>query len=915
MKKISVIKRDGHREPLDIDKIHKVLEWATDGLPGTSVSDIEMRSHIQLFDGISTEQIHEIITSAAEDLIKQEHNYQFAAARLALFHLRKKVLKQYDPIPLIDLVKRNVARGVYDQELESYYSAAEWERLNSFLDHDRDCRLTSAAVKQIMDKYLVKDRTTGEIFETPQYAFILIAAVIFKNYPHDVRMQYVRDFYDALTRMQISLPTPILAGVRTSTKQFSSCVLIDIDDNLDSIGDGATAIMKYGAKRAGIGVNGGRIRAVKSRIRNGEVSHTGVIHYYRKLESSLKCCCLRPDMYVEILEDQPHKITIDRVVPGMKIKTLQDGNIVYKTVTDKFDTNVNLLDQVKISFDNDTVVNCSINHPFMVLEDSTVKQKLPSELSHKDDVISENGITKLVSISIGQSNDTRYVDITVDGTHTFFTSASPHGEMVLTHNSQGGIRDASMTLFAPVWHLEIEDILVLKNNKGTPDNRVRKIDYGIQWDTYLIRRAVRKQDITLFSPHDVPDLYEAFFGADRKKFEALYEAYEKNPAIRKKTVPGRELLELFLKERQETARIYSFMADHVNTHSPFKLPIYQSNLCLEIALATKPIQNRIDPDAGTVEFDGWVQLCTLAAINLGTLRNLGDLERRMNLLVRALNEILDYQEYPIPQAKTATKLFRPLGIGVINYAYWLAKNGFTYNDPEGHDATHELAEAMYYYALKASVNLARERGTPLPGLEHTIYSDGNLLIDNYCREVDKLVTVGLKLDWDTLRADVKKYGVFNSTLLALMPSESSALISNATNGVEPIRSLVTEKSNKNTSFLAVAPEANKLKNQYDYLWNMTPDHFDGYLKNMAIFQKFVCQSISTNTSYNPDHFADEKIPLQVLMNHFILAAKLGIKTLYYANTKGNEELREDVSALEKSSNEETDQNDCDSCKI
>jgi ribonucleoside-diphosphate reductase alpha chain len=771
MKKISVVKRDGRREPLNIDKIHQVLEWATDGLTGTSVSDIEMRSHIQLHDGISTERIHEIITAAAEDLIKQEHNYQFAAARLALFHLRKKVLNQYEPIPLIDLVKANVARGVYDQEILSYYSDAEWQKLDAFLDHERDCRLTSAAVKQIMDKYLVKDRTTGEIFETPQYAFILIAAVIFKNYPADVRLQYVRDFYDALTKMQISLPTPILAGVRTSTKQFSSCVLIDIDDNLDSIGDGATAIMKYGAKRAGIGVNGGRIRAVKSRIRNGEVSHTGVTHYYRKFESSLKCC------------------------------------------------------------------------------------------------------------------------------------------------SQGGIRDASMTLFAPVWHLEIEDILVLKNNKGTPDNRVRKIDYGIQWDTYLVRRAIRKQDITLFSPHDVPDLYEAYFGADRKKFEALYEAYEQDPAIRKKTVSGRELLELFLKERQETARIYSFMADHVNTHSPFKLPIYQSNLCLEIALPCEPIRNKINFETNTVDFEGWVQLCTLAAINLGTLKSLSDLERRMDLLVRALNELLDYQEYPVPQAYTATKLFRPLGIGVINYAYWLAKNGYTYNDPEGHDATHELAEAMYYYALKASVNLARERGEALPGLEHTIYADGGLLIDNYCTEVDKLVTVGLKLDWDSLRSDVKKHGVYNSTLLALMPSESSALISNATNGVEPIRSLVTEKSNKNTSFLAVAPEANKLKNQYDYLWNMTPDHFDGYLKNMAIFQKFVCQSISTNTSYNPEHFADEKIPLQVLMNHFILSARLGLKTLYYANTKGNEELREDTGSDAAELQADADSESCDSCKI
>lgn len=767
-KTISIVKRNGSREPLDIDKIHKVLEWATEDLPNTSVSDIEMKSHIQLYDGMTSEQIHDIITQAAEDLIKQEYNYQYVAARLALFHLRKKVLGQYDPIHIHELVSRNVQRGVYDPKLLEYYSKEEWERINSFMDHRRDYRLTIAAVKQSMDKYLVKDRTTGEIYETPQYAFMLIPCVMFRNYPRETRLNYVRDFYDAITRFQISLPTPILAGVRTSTKQFSSCVLIDVDDNLDSIGDAATAIMKYGAKRAGIGVNGGRIRAVKSRIRNGEVSHTGVTHYYRKFESSLKCC------------------------------------------------------------------------------------------------------------------------------------------------SQGGIRDAAMSLFVPVWHLEIEDIMVLKNNKGTPDNRVRKIDYGIQWDTYLIRRAIAKKPITLFSPHDVKDLYEAYFGRDRQKFEELYERYEADPTIRKKQVPGRELLELFLRERQETARIYSFMADHVNTHSPFKLPVYQSNLCVEILLPARPIRNAIDVKNNHIDFEGWIQLCTLAAVNLGTLRNLQDLEKRMNLLVRGLNEVLDYQDYPIPQAQIATKLFRPLGIGVINYAYWLAKQGHSYNDQAGHDATHRLAEAMYYYALKASVDLAEEHGA-IPGLEHTIYADGELMIDNYCQEVDKVVTVGLELDWNSLRERVKKYGVRNATLLALMPSESSSVMSNATNGVEPIRSLVTEKSNKNTNFIQVAPDAVKLKNQYDYLWNMRPEHFDGYLKNMAVFQKFVCQSISTNTSYNPEHFADEKISLQALMNHFILAAKLGIKTLYYANTKGLEEAKEEELAEPEQIS--ADEFDCDSCKI
>jgi ribonucleoside-diphosphate reductase alpha chain len=462
IKTINVVKRSGTREPLDIEKIHRVLEWATEGLANTSVSDIEMKSHIQFYDGITSEQIHDIVTQAAEDLIKQEHNYQYVAARLALYHLRKKVLGQYEPIPLHALVQRNVQAGVYDPQLLDYYSEAEWQRIDSFMDHDRDYRLTIAAVKQAQDKYLVKDRTTGRIYETPQYAFVLIAAVMFKNYPAESRLTYVRDFYDAITKFQISLPTPVLAGVRTSTKQFSSCVLIDVDDDLDSIGDAATAIMKYGAKRAGIGVNGGRIRAVKSRIRNGEVSHTGVTPYYRKFESSLKAV------------------------------------------------------------------------------------------------------------------------------------------------SQGGIRDAAMTLYTPVWHYEIEDVMVLKNNKGTPDNRVRKIDYGVQWDTYLIRRALRRQPITLFSPHDVPDLYQAFFGKDRTEFERLYQKYEQDTTLRKKTVDGRELLELFLRERQETARIYSFMADHVNTHSPFRQPIFQSNLCL-VGDTKIEIKTTVDSESQVVELKDFVE--------------------------------------------------------------------------------------------------------------------------------------------------------------------------------------------------------------------------------------------------------------------------------------------------------------------
>lgn len=755
---INVVKRNGDREPLDVEKMHRVLEWACEDLSGVSVSDIEMKSHIQFYDGILTSEINDITISAAEDLISVESpNYQYVAARLMVFDLRKKVFGSFETKRLIDIVKENVAAGVYEPKLLEWYTEDEWIRLGSAVKHDRDFKLTAAAVKQIKDKYLIQDRSSKKFYETPQIAFLMIAATAFHKYPKDTRLLYVREMYDAISKFQVSLPTPILGGLRSVTRQFSSCVLIDVDDSLESITDAAKTMTKYASKRAGLGINGGRIRSLGSRVGSGEIVHTGVIPYYRMFESSIKSC------------------------------------------------------------------------------------------------------------------------------------------------SQGGIRDASATLYAPVWHREIEDIMVLKNNKGTHESRVRRLDYAIQWDAYLIRRAIRKENITLFSPGEVPDLYDAFFDKDRSKFAALYEKYEKDPKIKnKKVVNGRELLTTFLKESQETGRLYAFLADNVNTHTPFKLPIVMSNLCVEIALPTEPVVNSFKPNddsTGEVSFEGLVQLCTLAAINLGNLNfeDPHDMEKRMDLLVRFLNEILDYQDYQAPQARRATMRYRPLGIGVINFAYLLAKNGLKYNDGGSYKLTHKIAEQMYYYSLKASVGIAKERG-PLPGLEDTIYADGKLLIDTYNREVDNVTDEPLHCDWDTLRADVKQYGVFNSTLLALMPAESSSFVSNSTNGIEPIRSLVVKKSNKKVSFVQVVPEATKLKNHYTYLWDLKAEDFNGYIKNAAIFQKFVCQAISTNLSYNPEHYAGNKIPLEVLINHFLLCTKLGLKTRYYVNTKGERDHSDAVEA-------------------
>jgi ribonucleoside-diphosphate reductase alpha chain len=756
-----VTKRDGTFENYDVEKIHASLQNACEGILGVSVSDIAMKTDPQVYDGIPTQTLEDMTASSCEDLISEDHpNYSRVLARLLITDLRKRVFGTFEPERLIEVVKKNVERGVYDAKLLDWYTDDEWLKLGAYIKHDRDYNLSGAAVKQIRDKYLVQDRSSKTYFETPQVMFMLIPVVAFRNRPKKQRLQLIRETYDMLSTFKISLPTPILAGLRTSIKQFSSCVLIDVGDDLDSIDDASKVMGRYAAKRAGLGINGGKLRPLGSKVGKGEIVHTGVTPFYRQFESTVKS------------------------------------------------------------------------------------------------------------------------------------------------RSQGGIRDASVTLYAPIWHAEAEQIMTLKDNRKTHEKTVRRLDYAMQWDMFLLRRARNKQMMTLFSPHEVPDLYKAFFGRDRSLFESLYEKYEKDETLKFRVqVNARDILDTFHKQSQETGRIYGFNADHVNTHSPFLKPVTMSNLCVEICLPTEPVRNVMTDNGdgtGTVTYEGLVQLCTLAAINVGNLNldDHSDMERRMWILVNLLNEILDYQDYMIPQARMATMKYRPLGIGVINYAYLIAKNGQKYNDQRTFDMTHRLAEQMHYYALKASVELAKEHGA-IPGLEDTIYSKGGLLIDSYCKAVDEITKQAYECDWKWIREQVNLYGVYNSTLLALMPSESSSVVSNATNGIEPLRQLVTRKGNKKVTMVQVAPDAVKLKSKYDYLWDMTAKDYDGYIKNVAIFQKFTCQSISTNFSYNRDHYRsedptkDRKIPLEVLMNHTFLAAKYGVKTRYYVNTKGEKDNTED----------------------
>ncbi|MNM00118.1 Ribonucleoside-diphosphate reductase 1 subunit alpha [compost metagenome] len=739
-----VTKRDGRKERINLDKIHRVIDWAAEGLNNVSVSQVELRSHIQFYDGIKTADIHETIIKAAADLISRDApDYQYLAARLAIFHLRKKAYGQFEPPKLLAHVTRMVEMGKYDKHLLEDYSSEEFEQMDSFIDHWRDMNFSYAAVKQLEGKYLVQNRVSGEIYESAQFLYILVAACLFSNYPRETRLDYIKRFYDAISTFKISLPTPIMSGVRTPTRQFSSCVLIECGDSLDSINATSSAIVKYVSQRAGIGINAGRIRALGSPIRGGEAFHTGCIPFYKHFQTAVKSC------------------------------------------------------------------------------------------------------------------------------------------------SQGGVRGGAATLFYPMWHLEVESLLVLKNNRGVEGNRVRHMDYGVQLNRLMYQRLIKGEDITLFSPSDVPGLYDAFF-ANQDEFERLYTQYEKDDSIRQKRVKAVELFSLMMQERASTGRIYIQNVDHCNTHSPFDpqiAPVRQSNLCLEIALPTKPLDDVNDEN-------GEIALCTLSAFNLGAIESLDDLEELATLAVRALDALLDYQDYPIKAAYRGAMGRRTLGIGVINYAYYLAKNGVRYSDGSANSLTHKTFEAIQYYLLKASNRLAQEQGA-CPWFNETTYSQGILPIDTYKKDLDVICDEPLHYDWETLRKEIKETGLRNSTLSALMPSETSSQISNATNGIEPPRGHISIKASKDGILRQVVPEYERLKNEYELLWEM-PNN-DGYLQLVGLMQKFIDQSISANTNYDPSRFPAGKVPMKQLLKDLLTTYKFGVKTLYYQNTRdGADDVQEDL---------------------
>lgn len=754
---IQVTKRDGTREPLDINKFHKVALHACEGLSGVSVSDLEIKTHIQFYDKIKSSDIQETLIKAAAELITEEQpNYQYVAGRLINYNLRKQVYGTYNPEPLLKHYIRVRDEGYYDKEMGDVYSVEEFDELEKYIDHDRDNLLTYAAMEQFRGKYLIRNRVTNKFYETPQMAFMLIAMTLFQNYTTN-RMKWVKDLYDAISTFDISLPTPIMAGVRSPQRQFSSCVLIETDDSLDSINATASAIVKYVSQKAGIGIGGGRIRAVGSPIRNGDASHTGTIPFYKHFQSAVKSC------------------------------------------------------------------------------------------------------------------------------------------------SQGGVRGGAATLYYPLWHYEVEDLLVLKNNKGTEDNRIRHLDYGVQFNKVMYERLLSGGNITLFSPSDVPDLYEAFYKST-EDFRELYEKYERSK-VRKKTIPAIDLFSAFVTERKDTGRIYLMNVDHANEHGSFTkdTPIKMSNLCCEITLPTTPLKDIHDET-------GEISLCTLAAINWGKIRKPADFEKPCTIAVRALDALLDYQDYPVRAAAIGTRNRRPLGIGIINFAYWLARNDTNYSDPNL-ELVHEYAEAWSYYLIKASVDLAEEVGS-CPLDYQTKYAYGTMPIDTYKKEVDELVAPNYKMPWSVLSSRALSFGIRNSTLMALMPAETSAQISNSTNGIEPPRALISIKQSKDGVLKQVVPELRRLKNKYELLWDQKSP--EGYLKIMAVLQKFIDQAISVNTSYNPRHYEDEKIPMSEMIKHILMHYKYGGKTLYYFNTfDGAGEIEENKPLAQG----QLDDEDCDSCKI
>ena len=759
-----VQKRDGRVESLDLDKMHLMVEEACDGLSNVSASQVEMTSGIQFYDGITTAEIQEILIKSASDLIDLDHpNYQFVAARLLLFSLRKQLYGGRREMPsLIDHITKLAYDDHYDRDIFTKYSQEEIEKVETFIDHDRDFLFTYAGLRQVVDKYLVQDRSVGKVHETPQFMYMMIALTIFREYPKETRLSYVRRYYDAISKHRLNIPTPIMAGVRTPLRQFASCVLVDVDDTLDSIFSSDMAIGRYVAQRAGIGINAGRIRGINSKIRGGEVQHTGVVPFLKKFESTVRCC------------------------------------------------------------------------------------------------------------------------------------------------TQNGIRGGSATVHFPIWHQEIQDIIVLKNNKGTEDNRVRKLDYSIQISKIFYERFIANGEISLFSPHDVPGLYDAF-GTDG--FDDLYVSFERDESVPRKSVKAQELILDILKERAETGRLYLMNIDHCNTHSSFKDKIEMSNLCQEITLPTYPLSH-IDDQVGEIA------LCILSAVNVGKIKSDEELEDLCDLAVRGLDELIDYQDYPIIAAELATKARRSLGIGYIGLAHYLAKLGYSYDSQEAWDAVHGLSESFQYYLLKSSNQLAREKGH-CEYFGRTKYSSGTLPIDTYKKDVDELVSTELQHDWDMLRNDILEYGLRNSTLSAQMPSESSSVVSNATNGIEPPRGYLSIKKSKKGPLKQIVPQYATLKNNYTLLWDMESNR--GYINIVAIMQKFFDQAISGNWSYNPQNYPDNEVPVSVMAQDLLTTYKYGWKTSYYQNTYDfkTDEVEDTKESLDSLINqlENAEEEDCESCKI
>ena len=760
----NVVKRDGSVESLDLNKLHLMVEESCKDLSGVSASQVEMTSGIQFYDGISTREVQEILIKSAADLIDLENpNYQFVAARLLLFSVRKSLYGKIKDHPtFFEHINKCVDASVYDKEILSNYTEEELNRLGDYIKHNRDYLFTYAGLRQVVDKYLVQDRSTGKVYETPQFMYMMIAATIFAQYPKETRLSYVKRYYDATSKHKINIPTPIMAGVRTPLRQFASCVLVDSDDTLDSIGHSDLAIYKYVAQRAGIGINAGRIRGINSKIRGGEVQHTGVIPFLKKFEATVRSC------------------------------------------------------------------------------------------------------------------------------------------------TQNGIRGGSATVHFPIWHQEIEDIIVLKNNKGTEDNRVRKLDYSIQISKLFYERFIRNEEITLFSPHDVPGLYDAF-GTDG--FDDLYVGYERNESIPRKTIGAQELFLDLLKERAETGRIYIMNIDHCNSHSSFVDKVSMSNLCQEITLPTKPLQHIDDPN-------GEIALCILSAINVGKVKDDSEFEELCDLAVRGLEELIDYQQYPVVAAEKSTKARRSLGVGFIGLAHYLAKLGYDYDSQEAWDAVHTLSESFQYFLLKSSLQLAKEKG-PCEYFNNTKYAYGILPIDTYKKDVDELSNPTLQHDWETLREDIKLFGIRHSTLSAQMPSESSSVVSNATNGIEPPRGYLSVKQSKKGPLKQIVPQYQTLKNNYTLLWDMPSNR--GYINIVAVMQKFFDQAISGNWSYNPENYPDNEVPVSVMAQDMLTCFKYGHKTAYYQNTYDgkSDEIKEEKSNLDSLVQDilNSVEDDCESCKI